>query len=226
VRDAAVGARLLDHPGAMVILVPKDGVSNYEQPMIQTTLRYTASGSGDVNDMQLEPLSYVQRLDGGPVLTGLAAVVEKTRGHGRLCFRSADPAAQPAIESDFLNHEWDLERLMEGIELAWKVAHTKEIEDVTKTVVRPHPDTIANRDKLRSSLPKATGSGYHPSGTAKMGPADDEDAVVDQHGRVHGVEGLLVADASIFPTIMRANTNIPTIMIGERFGEWLRDDAI
>jgi choline dehydrogenase len=226
VRNAPVGARLLDHPGAMVILVPEDGVANYEQPMIQTTLRYTATSSADFNDMQLEPLSFVQRLDGGPILTGLAAVVEKTRGHGRLCFTSADPAAQPVIEPDFLNEEWDLDRLVEGMELAWKVAHTREIEDVTKTIVRPHPDTIADRDKLRATLPKATGSGYHPSGTAKMGPEDDEYAVVDQYGRVHGVEGLFVADASIFPTIMRANTNIPTIMIGERFGEWFRDGTV
>ena len=51
-------------------------------------------------------------------------------------------------------------------------------------------------------------------------------AVVDQYGRVFGVEGLFVADASIMPTVPRANTNIPTIMIGERFGEWLREDAI
>ena len=51
-------------------------------------------------------------------------------------------------------------------------------------------------------------------------------AVVDEYGRVFGVEGLFVADASIMPTIPRANTNIPTIMIGERFGEWLRDGVI
>ncbi|MCH8994910.1 MAG: choline dehydrogenase, partial [Chloroflexi bacterium] len=79
---------------------------------------------------------------------------------------------------------------------------------------------------LREGARRASGSGYHPCGTAPMGAADDSAAVVDQYGRVFGVEGLFVADASIMPTIPRANTNIPTIMIGERFGEWLREDAI
>ena len=59
-----------------------------------------------------------------------------------------------------------------------------------------------------------------------MGTEDDPSAVVDQHGRVFGVEGLHVADASIMPTIPRANINIPSIMIGERFGEWFREEAL
>jgi choline dehydrogenase-like flavoprotein len=59
-----------------------------------------------------------------------------------------------------------------------------------------------------------------------MGTQDDADAVLDQYGRVFGIEGLYVADASIMPAVPRANTNIPTIMIGERFGEWFREDAI
>ena len=55
-----------------------------------------------------------------------------------------------------------------------------------------------------------------------MGPASDPLAVVDQYGRAHGIEGLVVADASIMPTVPRANTNLTTIMIGEMVGEWLR----
>jgi choline dehydrogenase-like flavoprotein len=57
-----------------------------------------------------------------------------------------------------------------------------------------------------------------------MGPDDDPDAVVDERGRVYGVRGLRIADASIMPRVPRANTNIPTIMIGERIGEWVRED--
>jgi len=79
---------------------------------------------------------------------------------------------------------------------------------------------------MRAWLRRACGSGYHPSGTAPMGAPDDEAAVCGQYGRVFGVEGLFLADASIMPSIPRANTNIPTIMIGERFGEWLRDGVI
>jgi choline dehydrogenase-like flavoprotein len=62
----------------------------------------------------------------------------------------------------------------------------------------------------------------HPVGTARIGSARDPDAVVDQHGRVHGLAGLRVADASIMPTIPRANTHLTCVMIGERVAEWMR----
>jgi choline dehydrogenase len=73
---------------------------------------------------------------------------------------------------------------------------------------------------------KMTGSGYHPCGTVPMGPDSDRMAAVDGRGRLRRVEGLIVADASIMPTIPSANTNLPTLMIGERFGEWLRDGEL
>lgn len=227
VRDApGVGARLLDHPGAGVILAPKPGVASEDDPMIQTTLRYTASGSDDYNDMQLEPLSFIQRLEGDRLFLGLAAVVEKTRGHGRLVFHSAAPHAQPTIEPDFLNDEWDLERLVEGLEIALQVAETPPIQALTDAIIRPRAQVLGDDAAFRDWTRRSCGSGYHPCGTAPMGDPDDAGTVVDQYGRVLGVEGLFVADASIMPTIPRANTNIPTIMIGERFGEWLREDAI
>src|SRR5581483_7193009 len=96
VRDApGVGARLWDHPAASVALVPRAGIAAWDQPLIQTTLRYTATSSPDFNDMQLEPLSFIQRGDEPRLLVGLAAVVEKPRGHGCLLLHSADPTAQP-----------------------------------------------------------------------------------------------------------------------------------
>jgi len=63
--------------------------------------------------------------------------------------------------------------------------------------------------------------GQHLSGTCKMGPDSDPMAVVNQHGQVHGIEGLRVADASIMPDCIRANTNLTTIMIGERIADWI-----
>ena len=63
--------------------------------------------------------------------------------------------------------------------------------------------------------------GQHLSGTCKMGPASDPMAVVDQFGRVHGIENLRVADASVMPDVIRANTNLTTIMIGERVADWI-----
>jgi choline dehydrogenase len=175
--------------------------------------------------MQIEPLSFVQRTDSGSLLAGIAPVVEKTHGYGMLRFESADPYAQPAIESRFLEDETDLARLVEGMEITLRLAETPEIREVADLIVAPGAEQRSG-EGLCQYVRHRTGSGYHPCGTAPMGPDDDPFAVVDQYGRVYGVEGLYVADASIMPTVPRANINIPTIMIGERFGEWLREDAI
>ena len=66
---------------------------------------------------------------------------------------------------------------------------------------------------------------FHPVGTIKMGPESDKDAVVDQYCRVRGVEGLRVVDASVMPNIVRANTNLTCIMIGERVADWMRAEV-
>ena len=205
---------------------PKPGVNSLEDPLIQTTLRYTAANSDSFNDMQLEPISFLQGFDAESLLVGLAPVVEKTRGHGRLRFHSADVNAQPIIESDFLNDDWDLERLVEGIEIALRFAQTPEIRAVTERIVRPRPEEMADRDKLAAWAKRSPGSGYHPCGRAPTGTEGDPTPVLEQHARALGVRGLHVADASIMPTIPRANINIPSIMIGERFGEWFREEAL
>ncbi len=229
VRDAPVGKRLWDHPGTLVGLKPKPGVASFDQPEMQTMMRYTAAGSAEFNDMQLEPQSFIERFDysdESKILVALAPVVQKPHGHGRLVFISADPCAQPEIQPDFLNDEGDLDRMVEGIEIALRVAATPQIQELTGRMVWPREEIACDRDALRDWARRACGSGYHPCGTAPMGAPDDPYAVVDQYGRVYGAEGLFVADASIMPTVPRANTNIPTIMIGERFGEWLREETI
>ena len=228
-RDAPVGRRLWDHPATLVALKPRPGVASFDQPMIQTTMRYTAASSDEFNDMQLEPISFLQRLDysdPSQIAVGIAPVVEKTHGHGRLVFHSADPGAQPEIQSDFLNDASDVERMVDGIGIALRVAATPQIQELTERLIWPREEIACDRELLRDWLQRACGSGYHPCGTASMGEQDDPYAVADQYGRVYGVDGLFVADASIMPRVPRANTNIPTIMIGERFGEWLREGAV
>ena len=78
------------------------------------------------------------------------------------------------------------------------------------------------RDDIKALCRKFSGSGYHPCGTAKMGPMEDPMAVVDSLGRCHTVPQLVVADASIMPSVPRANTNLSCLMIGEKIGEWIR----
>ncbi|MDA1207155.1 MAG: GMC family oxidoreductase, partial [Proteobacteria bacterium] len=83
----------------------------------------------------------------------------------------------------------------------------------------PDPARITGDDDLRSLIQRFAGSGYHPCGTVKMGPASDRTAIVNASGQLHRCEGLVVADASIMPTVPRANTNLSTIMIGEKISQ-------
>ena len=91
------------------------------------------------------------------------------------------------------------------------------------TVGLPPGRGPGSRASIRETARRQCGSGYHPCGSAKMGADDDPLAVTDGRGRVRGVTGLRVADASLMPTIPSGNIHLPTLMMGERFGEWLRD---
>ena len=225
VADVPVGARLLDHPATLIVLVAREGVARFEDPMIQGALRYTAQGSQDRDDMILQPLSFLQ-VEHAPLLLGLAAVVQKPYGRGRLRFTSADPHAQPVITPDFLTDPRDRSRLVEGVLLAKAVADTEVIRRVSYGVIYPQAEELEGAAAVDRWIRSGCGSGFHPCGTTPMGAPGDPDAVVDQHGRVPGIDGLIVADAGIMPSIPRANTMLPTLMIGERFGEWLRDRAL
>ena len=101
---------------------------------------------------------------------------------------------------------------------------TKAIAAVSDGVRRPTDAEMADPALLEPWIRRNSATGAHPSCTARMGPADDPTAVVDERGFVHGVRGLRIADASIMPRVPSANTNIPTIMIGERMGEWAREE--
>lgn len=220
----AVGARLFDHPGCLIALAPLGDVASFEHPMIQTTLRFSSKGGNFPNDMQLQPLSFLQ-IEGAPLLFGIAAVVGKPYAAGRLIFTSGGPRAQPEIRPNLLGDPRDLAALADGIELALAAARTRAIQNLGMPVW-PSPEELATRAGIEGFLRMNVGSGLHPVGTVPMGAPDDPEAAVDQYGRVRGVLGLLVADASLMPTIPSANTNLPTIMIGERFAEWLREGRI
>ena len=218
-----VGQHMQDHPAIGPTLEPKDGVADFEQPVIQTTLRYTATGSSDPNDMQLEPLSFMH-VPGARLLMGLIACVFKSYSYGRLVFESADVGAAPRIEMDYLSDERDYTKILDGLERAMKLVHTPQVAAVSEGVRRPTDEELTKPAVLEKWIRAHSSSGAHPSCTARMGPADDPTAVVDERGMVHGVRGLRIADASIMPRVPSANTNIPTIMIGERISDWVHED--
>ncbi len=225
----AVGARLLDHPGCAVFFAPRPGVCDVRHPLIQTALRFTSRAGGQLNDLQIQAGSLVPFPSGLEVpMVSLMFQVGKTRGHGTLRFTSADPHACPEIHSRLLADPDDLELALEAVELLWLLGSSRELSELA-TFALPSERDYRSRGAIREWILRQTGSGYHPCGTVPMGSdaaLASGAAATDDHGRVRGVEGLVVADASLFPTVPSSNTNLPTIMLGERIGAWLREGEL
>ena len=228
-----VGAGLADHPVTRLLLVPKPGSCDPDTPLAQVVVRYTAPGSGEFNDMQQVMFSHVDVAGiggeqavaavGTPLAIGLPVALERplTRGHLRLA--STDPRVQPLIQLNFTAHPEDLRRLVEGVRLAWQIAHQPEIARHTRRVALLSEETMSSDDALAAYVRATVSTQFHPCGTARMGPAGDAMAVLDQHCRLRNVPNLRVVDASVMPTIPRANINLTCIMIGEHVADWMRD---
>jgi choline dehydrogenase-like flavoprotein len=153
-----------------------------------------------------------------PALTVMPTLIyPKSRGEVRLVSR--DPAAAPHIDPHFLGEPDDARHLLEGIELVRAIMASRRLEGVAQGELHPGP-AFASREAMAAELPRRIHTVYHPVGTCRMGV--DARAVVDPALRVHGLEGLRVADASIMPAITGGNTNAPAMMIGERCAELLR----
>jgi choline dehydrogenase len=216
-----VGRNLCDHPALSVVCTPKDPSRlDFDGPIIQTILRYTAEGSDDRNDLQIEPISFVG--DRTAPRFAIAAVLERTYGAGALRLASADPREAPIIEQRFCEDPRDASRLARGLADALVFARSRAFAEHAAEIVFPDPARGTDSATLEALCRRLAGSGFHPCGTAKMGAREDAEAVVDPRGRCHAIEQLVVADASIMPFVPRANTNLTSIMIGERIGEWMR----
>ncbi|MEM7077937.1 MAG: GMC family oxidoreductase N-terminal domain-containing protein [Pseudomonadota bacterium] len=217
-----VGQNLSDHPALAVVCEVKEGVPiDFSAPIIQTILRYTCEGSDKRNDLQIEQLSFSGRPDGVPRFA-IAPVVEYQYGRGELRITSADPHAAPMACMRFCEDPRDAERLALCMRDTLRFTQTGVLGDMISAVSFPDPGRGQAQEDLEHLCRRFAGSGYHPSGTAKMGPATDPMAVVDHLGRAHGVEHLVVADASIMPFVPRANTNLTCLMIGEKIGGHIR----
>ena len=217
-----VGKNLSDHPALSVVCELQDGESvNFDDPIIQTILRYTAEGSDKRNDLQIEQISFAGRPGGAPMFV-IAAVLEYQYGRGQLTLNSADPMAAPGINNRFCEDVRDRDRLASCVMDTLAFTQATPLKEMIKAISFPDPARGQSLDDIKALCERFAGSGYHPCGTVKMGPREDAQAVVDAMGRCHGVSGLVVADASIMPFVPRANTNLSCLMIGEHIGEKIR----
>jgi choline dehydrogenase-like flavoprotein len=141
-----------------------------------------------------------------------------------VCLRAPDPAAPPVIEHQLLGNDDDVEQLVEGMAIARRIMRQHPVAPHVLAERRPGPD-FESKEAMRAYVRLASISMFHPIGTAKIGTADDPEAVVDADLRLRGIDGLWVADASVMPTIPQGNTNATAIMIGDKAADHILKTA-
>jgi len=154
-------------------------------------------------------------------LLGFQPTRPTSRGHIEL--RSADPFDPPEIHPNSLSTDHDLREMIEGCRLMRKIAASPALQSVIESELAPGPAVETDEDMLEDIRNRCS-TVFHPVSTCRMGP-DNGENVVDARLKVHGVDGLRVIDASIFPTVTSGNTNAPAIMVGEKGADLILEDT-
>jgi choline dehydrogenase len=218
VASPGVGENLLDHVSTLVVLdmgrrVETGGV------LIGPALKIRSQPGLEVDDVKFTFV--LGELFTMPGLMGFYIEVSRCESTGYVRATSKDPAAEPDIDHRYFSNPADLERMLGAAGVAFDVADVMN-ESMTCEVILPDAATARDPGLLREHCMQFHATDYHPSGTLRMGPEGDEMAVVDDHCRLRGAENLYVADASVMPTVPRANINLPTMMIGEKVSDFVR----
>jgi choline dehydrogenase len=135
--------------------------------------------------------------------------------------RSSAPDAVPVIDLGYFTDPRDMRHMLKGVQVARQLAQTAAMKEIALQELYPGTDRPETDADLEAAVLAEVESYHHPVGTCRMGPGTDSMAVVDSQGKVYGVEGIWIVDASIMPTIPAANTNLPTIVVAERCAAWL-----
>lgn len=209
-----VGEQLLDHCGSGVAWAPAerlaaataahDSVHGLFEPHL---VLKAASSSCPAGTWDLHVLPWTNPAPEGGYEVSAAVFHMKPLSTGRLRVRTTDPSELPLVERGFLSRTEDVAPIVEGLELAREIAATAPLDNLLEEELRP------GGIPLDRYLHESVRNYFHPAGTCPLG------SVVDASGRVLGIDGLVVADASIMPTIPRANTNLTTVAIAERLAE-------
>jgi len=184
-------------------------------------------------DMQLyfSPLSYIKAPPGSrPLMSpdpypGFLLSVSPCRpeSRGHLQIRSPDPFAAPAVYPNYLATEHDVAEMLAGVRFLRRLAGTPALSALIEEELKPGPG-VQGDDALIQDIRQRAGTVFHPVSTCRMGP-DAADSVVDARLKVHGLAGLRIVDASIFPSLTSGNTNAPAIMVGEKGADLILQDA-
>ncbi|MEM1344604.1 MAG: choline dehydrogenase [Pseudomonadota bacterium] len=170
-------------------------------------------------DIQFHFLPFAVRYDGQAAAEGHGFQAHvgpmRSRSRGEIRLRGADPEAAPSIRFNYMSHEEDWADFRHCIRLTREIFAQPAFEPFRGHEIQPG-EAAQSDEALDDCIREHAESAYHPCGTCRMGAPDDPTAVVDPECRVIGVEGLRVADSSIFPRITNGNLNGPSILVGEK----------
>lgn len=241
-----VGENLQDHLEMYIQYACKEPISLYpalkwyNQPMIGAEWLLKGTGIGASN--QFEACAFIRSRDEEewpnlqyhflPIAisyNGKSAVQAhgfqahvgsmRSKSRGRIRLASKDPHAAPSILFNYMSHEKDWEEFRDAIRLTRNIIEQPAFDKYRGREISPGPD-VQSDEALDQFIKANAETAYHPCGSCRMG--DDALAVTDGQGRVHGVEGLRVVDASLFPLIPTGNLNAPTIMLAEKIADHIR----
>ena len=173
----------------------------------------------DYPDIQYHFLPIAVRYDGQAASEGHGYQAHvgpmRSPSRGEITLRSSDPGTPPKIQFNYMSTEQDWVDFRRCIRITREIFAQEAFDPFRGMEIQPG-EAMQSDDQLDDFIREHVESAYHPCGTCKMGAADDPMAVVDPHCRVIGVEGLRLADSSIFPRITNGNLNGPSIMTGEK----------
>lgn len=245
-----VGQNLQDHLDATVIIKDKTKRAVGVGPgsaitIFKAFLEYRKSGSGMLAsnaaesggfarltpestrpEIQFHFLPTMLRDHGRKLTPGYGMTLHccqlRPKSRGYIGLKSSDPFADPLIQPNYLSHDDDIAELLAGLKLGRRIMNTPLMKEAAGgTEVDPGPTTTSDA-QLVEYIRNNAETIYHPVGTCKMG--NDDQAVVDDRLRVHGIANLRVADASIMPRVIGGNTNAPSMVIGEKAARMILAD--
>ncbi|SNZ09190.1 choline dehydrogenase [Cohaesibacter gelatinilyticus] len=175
-------------------------------------------------DIQYHFLPIAVRYDGQAVAEGHGFQAHvgpmRSKSRGEVTLKSADPKQAPKIFFNYMSHEDDWSDFRTCIKLTREIFRQEAFDPYRGKEIQPG-ETVQSNDELDMFIRDHAESAFHPCGTCKMGSRDDFMAVVDPELKVIGIEGLRVADSSIFPRITNGNLNGPSVMVGERAADFI-----
>jgi len=229
VADRPVGQHLLDHPILSVLLDLRDGyqASTLAHRHTNCCIRYSSNLAGaGTNDMIVIAGNLRPAEDGGTARARVAMSAFQAFSEGTVRITTRDAAIDPQVDERMLSDDSDLVRMRDGVHRLRKLCRHAEVQAIS-TRGEYGSSGLSIEDELSPQglddwMFAECSDAQHASGTCRMGAADDPRSVVDPDCRVIGVTGLRVIDASVMPTVVRANTNFTTIMIAEKMAAALK----